>query len=153
MKMSQFREGIFGRLESQDWGMPVYLRAAFMPDSWAWGAVGPAALADIGSATSRTPSAQFGHGSRFGGCFQSREIGIRRSSRFGFTSRARIRSYVILSLRLSAAACVKCISHVIPSEQQKNTPTAPRKVNRTSSNRLSFGFSTSMRNLFVPPSL
>ena len=54
MKMSQFREGIFGRLESHDWGMPVYFRAAFMPDSWDLGAVGPTPLEDIGSATSRS---------------------------------------------------------------------------------------------------
>ena len=47
MKMSQFREGTLGRLESHDWGIPVYLRAAFMPDSWTWGAVG-VPLEDIG---------------------------------------------------------------------------------------------------------
>ena len=55
MKMSQFREGSLGRLESHDWGIPVYLRAAFMPDSWTWGAVGVAPLEDIGLDTSRTP--------------------------------------------------------------------------------------------------
>lgn len=81
MKMSQFREGSFGRLESHDWGMPVYFRAAFMPDSWAWWAVRPAPLEDIGSATSRTPSAQFRHGSRFGGDSESRDIWIGLGSR------------------------------------------------------------------------
>ena len=54
MKMSQFREGTLGRLESHDWGIPVYLRAAFMPDSWARGGAGVAPLEDIGLDTSRT---------------------------------------------------------------------------------------------------
>jgi hypothetical protein len=54
MKMSQFREGSFGRLESHDWGMPVYLRAAFIPDSWTWGAAEVAPLEDIDLDTSPT---------------------------------------------------------------------------------------------------
>lgn len=74
MNMSQFLEGSFGRLESHDWGMPVYFRAAFMPDSWTFGAVGPAPFEDIGLATSRTSAAQFRHGSGFGGDFQPRDI-------------------------------------------------------------------------------
>ena len=56
--MSQFREGSLGRLESHDWGIPVYFKAALMPDSWAWGAGGPGPLEDIDSATSRMSSAQ-----------------------------------------------------------------------------------------------
>jgi hypothetical protein len=33
MNISQFRDGNFGRLESQESGIPVYLSAAFKPDS------------------------------------------------------------------------------------------------------------------------
>ena len=78
IKMSQFREGNFGRLESHDWGMPVYFRAAFMPDSWAWGAVGVGPLEDIGWAASRSSLPQFRHGSRLGRGFRSRDLGLRK---------------------------------------------------------------------------
>lgn len=34
MKMSQLREGSFGRLSSQEAGMPVYLRAVRIPEGF-----------------------------------------------------------------------------------------------------------------------
>jgi hypothetical protein len=37
-KMSQFLEGSFGRLSSQEGGIPVYLRTVFSPDGGGTGA-------------------------------------------------------------------------------------------------------------------
>lgn len=44
MKMSQFRDGNFGRFDNQEAGIPVYLRAAFKPDSGGGGGGKPGPL-------------------------------------------------------------------------------------------------------------